>query len=102
MFVSWNVNGVKAGLNSLTSFFSLLSQHVHWDVALLQEVLKTSFQKPVLDDSFGSVVSSQSSGESSVVRQHSTAREVEIEAAHHEGYVSALLQLWSLLCCCGP
>ena len=79
--MSWNVNGVKAGLDSLSSFFSLLSQHVHWDIALLQEVFKTPFQKPGLEDSLGSFVTSQSSDDCCVVHRHSPAREVEIEAA---------------------
>ena len=73
-------------MNSLTSFFSLLSQHVHWDIALLQEVFKTPFQNPVLDESLGSFVSSQSSDDCCVVHRHSPAREVETETAHSEGY----------------
>ena len=73
-------------MNSLSSFFSLLSQHVHWDIALLQEVFKTPFQNPGLEDSLGSFVSSQSSDDCCVVHRHSPAREVEIEAVHNEGY----------------
>ena len=73
-------------MNSLSSFSSLLSQHVHWDIALLQEVFKIPFQNPGLEDSLGSLVSSQSSDDSCVVHGHSTAGEVEVEAAHNTGY----------------
>ena len=47
---------------------------------------KTPFQNPVLDDSLRSLVSFQSSDDCCVVHRHSPAREVEIEAAHNEGY----------------